>query len=81
LKQLLPRAAEELNAQWQTPDQLQGWSGVRCTSVNRMPVARALQAQHLSSWYVLTAMGSRGLTVAMDCAERLAFEMDQRLMD
>ena len=81
LQQLLPRAAQELNAQWQTPDQLQGWSGVRCTSVNRMPVARALQAQHLSSWYVLTAMGSRGLTVAMVCAERLAFEMDQRLMD
>jgi glycine/D-amino acid oxidase-like deaminating enzyme len=41
-----------------------------------MPVARALQAQHLPSWYVLTAMGSRGLTVAMACAERLAFEMD-----
>jgi hypothetical protein len=30
---------------------------------------------------VLTAMGSRGLTVAMVCAERLALEMDQRLMD
>ena len=81
LQQLLPRAAEELNAQWQAPDQLQGWSGVRCTSVNRMPVYRALDPAKLPSWYVLTAMGSRGLTLAMVCAERLALEMDQRLMD
>ena len=76
LQQLLPRAAQELNAQWQTPDQLQGWSGVRCTSVNRMPVARALQAVKLPTWYVLTALGSRGLTLAMGCAERLASEID-----
>jgi len=75
LQLLLPRAAEELKAQWQTPEQLQGWSGVRCTSVNRMPVARALQAQHLPGWYVLTAMGSRGLTLAMVCAERLALDI------
>jgi tRNA 5-methylaminomethyl-2-thiouridine biosynthesis bifunctional protein len=72
LQQLLPQAAQALQSQWQTPDSVSGWSGVRCTSVNRMPVARALQAQHLPSWYVLTAMGSRGLTVAMVCAERLA---------
>ena len=75
LQQLLPQAARQLEAQWQAPDQLQGWSGVRCTSVNRMPVARALQAQHLPGWYVLTAMGSRGLTVAMVCAERLALDI------
>jgi len=35
----------------------------------------------LPAWYVLTALGSRGLTLAMGCAERLASEMDQRLMD
>jgi tRNA 5-methylaminomethyl-2-thiouridine biosynthesis bifunctional protein len=75
LQQLLPQAAQALQGQWQTPNQLQGWSGVRCTSVNRMPVARALQAQHLPGWYVLTAMGSRGLTLAMVCAERLALDI------
>jgi tRNA 5-methylaminomethyl-2-thiouridine biosynthesis bifunctional protein len=78
LQQLLPQAAQALQSQWQTPDSVSGWSGVRCTSVNRMPVARALQAQHLPSWYVLTAMGSRGLTVAMVCAERLALEIELR---
>ncbi len=78
LQQLLPRAAQELKAQWQTPDQLQGWSGVRCTSVNRMPVCRALDPAKLPSWYVLTALGSRGLTLAMVCAERLALEIDLR---
>jgi tRNA 5-methylaminomethyl-2-thiouridine biosynthesis bifunctional protein len=81
LQQLLPQAAQALQSQWRTPNQLQGWSGVRCTSVNRMPIARALDPVKLPAWYVLTALGSRGLTLAMGCAERLASEMDQRLMD
>jgi tRNA 5-methylaminomethyl-2-thiouridine biosynthesis bifunctional protein len=81
LQQLLPRAAQELKAQWKTPDQLQGWSGVRCTSVNRMPIAKALNHLQLPAWYVLTALGSRGLTLAMECAQRLALEIDHRLMD
>jgi tRNA 5-methylaminomethyl-2-thiouridine biosynthesis bifunctional protein len=76
LQQLLPHAAQELKAQWQTPDQLQGWSGVRCTSVNRMPVFRTLDPVKQPAWYVLTALGSRGLTLAMVCAERLASEID-----
>lgn len=76
LQQLLPQAARQLEAPWRTPDQLQGWSGVRCTSINRMPVARALDNIKLPSWYVLTALGSRGLTLAMECAERLALEID-----
>jgi tRNA 5-methylaminomethyl-2-thiouridine biosynthesis bifunctional protein len=81
LQQLLPQAAQALQSQWQTPDSVSGWSGVRCTSVNRMPIARALDPVKLPAWYVLTALGSRGLTLAMGCAERLASEMDQRLMD
>jgi tRNA 5-methylaminomethyl-2-thiouridine biosynthesis bifunctional protein len=72
LQQLLPVAARKLEAQWQTPDQLRGWAGVRCTSVNRMPIARALDTVNLPAWYVLTALGSRGLTLAMECAEQLA---------
>ena len=81
LQQLLPQAAQALQSQWQTPNQLQGWSGVRCTSINRMPIARALDPVKLPAWYVLTALGSRGLTLAMGCAHRLASEMDQRLID
>ncbi len=75
-QQLLPQAARQLEAQWRTPDSLRGWSGVRCTSVNRMPVCRALNPAKLPSWYVLTALGSRGLTLAMVCAERLALEIE-----
>lgn len=76
LQQLLPRAAQELKAQWKIPEQLQGWSGVRCTSVNRMPIARALDTVNLPDWYVLTALGSRGLTLAMECAEQLAEQIN-----
>jgi tRNA 5-methylaminomethyl-2-thiouridine biosynthesis bifunctional protein len=76
LQQLLPQAAQALQSQWQTPNQLQGWSGVRCTSINRMPIARALDSIKLPAWYVLTALGSRGLTLAMACAEQLAVQID-----
>jgi len=81
LQQLLPQAAQALQSQWQTPDNIRGWAGIRCTSVNRMPVARALDPVKLPAWYVLTALGSRGLTLAMECAQRLALEIDQRLID
>lgn len=76
LEQLLPQAALALNRQWQTPEQLQGWAGVRCTSINRMPIARALDTINLPDWYVLTALGSRGLTLAMECAEQLAEQIN-----
>jgi tRNA 5-methylaminomethyl-2-thiouridine biosynthesis bifunctional protein len=76
LQQLLPQAAQALQSQWQTPNQLQGWSGVRCTSVNRMPIARTLDPVKLPTWYVLTALGSRGLTLAMAYAEQLAVQID-----
>ena len=76
LQQLLPQAAQALQTQWQTPDSVSGWSGVRCTSVTRMPIARALDPVKLPAWYVLTALGSRGLTLAMGCAEQLAVQID-----
>jgi tRNA 5-methylaminomethyl-2-thiouridine biosynthesis bifunctional protein len=76
LEQLLPQAAQALRRQWQTPNQLQSWAGVRCTSVNRMPIARALDPVKLPAWYVLTALGSRGLTLAMQCAEQLAQQIN-----
>jgi tRNA 5-methylaminomethyl-2-thiouridine biosynthesis bifunctional protein len=81
LERLLPDSAKALQHPWQTPDKLNGWTGVRCTSINRMPIAQALHSDKRSAWYALTALGSRGLTLAMACAERLALEMDQRLMD
>ncbi|NQW66478.1 MAG: FAD-dependent 5-carboxymethylaminomethyl-2-thiouridine(34) oxidoreductase MnmC [Burkholderiales bacterium] len=76
LEQLLPQAAQALRSKWQTADSLGGWAGVRCTSVNRVPIARALDAVKLPDWYVLTALGSRGLTLAMQCAEQLAEQIN-----
>ena len=76
LEQLLPQAALALSRQWQTPDNIRGWTGVRCTSINRMPIARALDTIKLPDWYVLTALGARGLTLAMECAEQLAEQIN-----
>ena len=76
LEQLLPQAALALSRQCQTPDSIRGWAGVRCTSVNRMPIARALDTVNLPNWYVLTALGSRGLTLALECAEQLAEQIN-----
>lgn len=57
--------------------QAQHWAQLRCASTDRLPLvgpllpATALPAGLLSPW-VATAMGSRGLTWALVCAELLA---------
>jgi tRNA 5-methylaminomethyl-2-thiouridine biosynthesis bifunctional protein len=57
--------------------QAQHWAQLRCASTDRLPLvgpllpATALPAGLLSPW-VATAMGSRGLTWALLCAELLA---------
>ena len=78
----------------------QGWAGVRCASLDRLPMAGAVpdvaawqahmarpgahrtrlglsQVPRLSGVYALTALGSRGLTLAHWCATHLAQTMDQ----
>ncbi len=60
--------------------QAQHWAQLRCASTDRLPLvgpllpAQALQAlpEGLASPWVATAMGSRGLTWALLCAELLA---------
>ena len=60
--------------------QAQHWAQLRCASADRLPMvgpllpAQALQAlpEGLASPWVATAMGSRGLTWALLCAELLA---------
>lgn len=79
----------------------QGWAGVRCASLDRLPMAgavpdvAALQAQvnqlgaqrtrlrlsqvpRLPGVFALTALGSRGLTLAHWCAQQLALQMDNQ---
>jgi len=79
----------------------QGWAGVRCASLDRLPIAGAVpdvaallaqvnqlgahrtrldlsQVPRLPGVYALTALGSRGLTLAHWCAQQLALQMDNQ---
>ncbi|HRM94366.1 MAG TPA: FAD-dependent oxidoreductase, partial [Alicycliphilus sp.] len=47
---------------------LRAWSGVRCTAQDRMPIVGPVAP----GLWVSTAMGARGLTRAVLCAELLA---------
>ncbi|WP_342130775.1 FAD-dependent oxidoreductase [Hydrogenophaga sp. OTU3427] len=94
LAHLNPAAAARMHRQ-QASGALLGWAGVRCASLDRLPlvgdlpdVARlatllgqppfhrrkpaAHELPRLPGLYVLTALGSRGLTLASLCAEHLA---------
>jgi tRNA 5-methylaminomethyl-2-thiouridine biosynthesis bifunctional protein len=67
LRELLPAVAEALAPQF-AAGQVQAWSGVRCTSVDRRPLVGELEP----GLWVSTAMGSRGLTFAALCGELIA---------
>lgn len=94
LAAMVPDAAERLQAEL-AAGRLLGWAGVRCASLDRLPLVgavpdlTALQAWMLAAgsrrgrlplaecprlpgMYLMTALGSRGLSLAHWCAERLA---------
>ncbi len=48
------------------------WSAVRCTSPDRLPIAGPVAAAELPGLWTCTAMGARGLTLALLCGELLA---------
>ena len=52
------------------------WVGVRCASVNRLPKVGPLDAQRLAGLHILSALGSRGLTTALLCAQWLADQLE-----
>ena len=64
---LLPEVAQQLAPAF-TEGSVQAWCGVRCASADRRPLVGELEP----GLWVSTAMGSRGLTFAMLCAELLA---------
>lgn len=78
LGELLPLAQQALAAQWSDGSQLHGWTGARCASVNRLPKVGSLDEAQFPGLYLLTAMGARGLTQSLLCAEVLACQMDNR---
>ena len=78
LSQLLPQAAQALHAQWNSESELHAWVGVRCASVNRLPKVGPLDEKRLAGVHMLSALGSRGLTTALLCAEYVADQREGR---
>ena len=72
LQMLLPATAAHLSDEFGT-SQVHGWAGIRCATVNRLPLVTPLAAtaQGAEVW-ACTGMGSRGLTFSSLCAELLA---------
>ena len=76
LAELLPRAAAALTPQWDD-GRAQAWAGVRCTVPDRLPMAGPLAWSPASDQpdsaapapWVLTGLGSRGLTLAVLAGE------------
>jgi tRNA 5-methylaminomethyl-2-thiouridine biosynthesis bifunctional protein len=71
LQTLLPATAQALAAAFRSGT-AQAWAGVRCASPDRLPLVGALDPVRQPGLWVNTAMGSRGLTFAVLCAELLA---------
>ena len=54
------------------PPALHTWAAVRCTAPDRLPIVGPVDSAHLPGLWVNTAMGARGLTLALLCGELLA---------
>ncbi|MEI8327031.1 MAG: FAD-dependent oxidoreductase, partial [Betaproteobacteria bacterium] len=71
LQALLPATATALGPAFDQA-RVQAFTAVRCTTPDRLPVVGALDAQRLPGLWVSSAMGARGLTLAVLCGELLA---------
>jgi tRNA 5-methylaminomethyl-2-thiouridine biosynthesis bifunctional protein len=71
LRHLLPATGACLAPEFEH-GQARAWAGVRCASPDHLPLVGALDESKLPGIHVCTAMGSRGLTFAVLCAELLA---------
>ncbi len=71
LRTLLPAAAQRLAPSF-TPGAARGWGGTRCVSADRLPLVGPLDGGLQPTLWISAAMGSRGLSFAMLCAELLA---------
>ncbi|HSV51584.1 MAG TPA: FAD-dependent 5-carboxymethylaminomethyl-2-thiouridine(34) oxidoreductase MnmC, partial [Burkholderiaceae bacterium] len=76
LRTLLPASAQALApAFFEQPATVQSWVGVRCASRDRLPLVGPPDPAHQPGLVASTAMGSRGLTFAVLCAELLAAQL------
>lgn len=71
LRTLLPAAAQALAPSF-APGAARGWGGTRCVSADRLPLVGPLEEGLQPTLWISAAMGSRGLSFAMLCAELLA---------
>jgi tRNA 5-methylaminomethyl-2-thiouridine biosynthesis bifunctional protein len=74
LQQLLPSLAAPLAATFGS-DGLKTWKGTRCISIDRLPLVGPLDAGEEPSLWLCAALGSRGLSFSVLCAELLAAQM------
>jgi tRNA 5-methylaminomethyl-2-thiouridine biosynthesis bifunctional protein len=74
LRRLLPTAAAVLADDY-AQQRVRSWQGLRCVSRDRLPLVGAVQPQAAPGLWLSTAMGSRGLSLAMLCAELLASQL------
>lgn len=89
LRTLVPAAADRLESLL-ADGRLLGWAGVRCASMDRLPLVgaapdplswttrhrTAAALPRLPGLWLLSALGSRGLSLAAACGQWLAAEMD-----
>lgn len=52
------------------------WAAVRCTAPDRLPIVGPVDAATLPGLWVCTAMGARGLTLALLCGELMAARLN-----
>jgi len=74
MARLLP-AAEAAFTEAQRSKRIMAWKGTRWTTADRLPLAGGLHNGDQPGLWLSTAMGSRGLTFAVLCAEVLAAQM------
>lgn len=74
LRELLPSTAQRLSPRFEDGS-VQAWVGVRCAAPDRLPLVGALDEFDAPSLQVCTALGSRGLTLALLCGELLAAQL------
>ena len=72
---LHPQSLQALRSSSSVSSQWQGWSGVRITYSDRLPLVGQLDALRLPGLHLLCGFGARGLTLASLCGQLLASEL------
>ena len=75
LRRLLPAVADELVTAYAPGGGVRHWESVRCVSPDRMPWVGPVDPEELPGLWISAAMGSRGLSLALLCAELLVARM------